>query len=106
MTQRVPFGDRPCVKAVFPMPDGNATVILRPRNDGSTLWLSSVGRRFGDAGFYRVSRSHDGYRVWRVAGLHDLMHLYIDDGGHVRCDHTIRFLGLNVLTLHYRMVSA
>jgi hypothetical protein len=102
-TQRVPAGDLPCVKAVFPMPDGNATVILRPENDGTGLRLTSVGAGFGDAGFYRLQRSGDGVRIWRVAHLHDTMHLYVDQEGCVRCDHRIRFLGVAVMTLHYRM---
>jgi len=42
------------VKVVFPMPAGNATVILRPSLErGGGLRLSSRGARFGDAGFYR-----------------------------------------------------
>jgi hypothetical protein len=107
MTQRVPRDDTPCVKAVFPMPDGNATVVLRPVNDGAGLRLTSVGTGFGDAGFYRLHRSVDGVRVWRVAGLHDTLRLYVDQEGCVRCDHSIRFLGVGVITLHYRMaVSA
>jgi hypothetical protein len=103
MTQRVPDGDRPCVKAVFPMPGGNATVILRPENDGTGLRLSSAGAGFGDAGFYRLQRSGDRVRVWRVAHLHDTFHLYVDQDDAVRGDHEIRFLGMGVITLHYRM---
>lgn len=103
MTQRVPVRGVTCVKAVFPMPDGNATVILRPVNDGADLHLTSVGDAFGDVGFYRLHRSGDGVRVWRVGHLHDTLHLYVDDEGCVRCDHQIRFLGLDVITLQYRM---
>jgi hypothetical protein len=51
MTQRVPRDDLPCVKAVFPMPEGSATVVLRPVNDGTGFRLTSVGSGFGDAGF-------------------------------------------------------
>src|SRR5689334_6679364 len=55
MTERVPGEAAPCVKVVFPMPRGNATVVLRARlePDGALI-LESRGRRFGDAGFYRV----------------------------------------------------
>lgn len=43
------------VKVVFPLPDGSATVVLRPENhlDGSFA-LVSAGDGFGDAGYYRV----------------------------------------------------
>ena len=103
MTQRIPGDDAPCVKAVFPMPDGNATVVLRPVNDGAGLRLTSAGTGFGDAGFYRVQRSGNAFRIWRVAHLHDTFHLYVDQEGHVRGDHEIRFLNVRVTTLHYRM---
>lgn len=83
----------------------DATVILRPVNDGTGFRLTSAGRGFGDASFYRVQRSGDGIRVWRVAHLHETFHLYVDQEGDVRCDHGIRFLRMGVLTLHYRMAS-
>ena len=35
--------------------------------------------------------------------LHDTFRLYVDQEGQVRGDHEIRFLGLRVITLHYRM---
>jgi hypothetical protein len=104
LTQRIPAGGVPCVKAVFPMPDGNATVVLRPENDGSGLRLTSAGSGFGDAGFYRVQRSGGGLCIWRVAQLHDTFHLYVDQEGCVRGDHRIQFLGLDVITLHYRLM--
>ncbi len=39
MTQRNPRDAVPCVKAVFPMPGGNATVVLHPENEGA--WFAS-----------------------------------------------------------------
>lgn len=42
-----------CVKAVFPLPNGNATVIMNPRVEANgALTLDSSGKNFGDAGFY------------------------------------------------------
>jgi hypothetical protein len=106
MTQRLPADGVTCVKAVFPMPDGNATVVLRPVNDGTGLRLIAAGNEFGDPGFYRVQRSGDGVRIWRVAHLIDSFHVYVDGEGCVRCDHRISFLGVDVITLHYRMAGA
>ncbi len=104
MTQKPPLHDGACVKVVFPMPDGNATVILRPENDdGTGLRLTSVGRRFGDVGFYRVQREGTALRVWRIRSLHETFRLWVDAEERVRCEHQVRFLGLPVLTLHYRM---
>lgn len=102
MTQQVPSGAT-CVKTVFPMPGGNATVVLRPENEGTGFRLTSAGSGFGDAGFYRVQRSGDGFRIWRVSRLHENFHIYVDQEGFVRGDHQIRFLGVDVTTLHYRI---
>lgn len=42
-----------CIKAVFPLPKGNATVIMKPRvGKNKELILDSSGKNFGDAGFY------------------------------------------------------
>lgn len=105
MTESVPHCDTPCVKVVFPMPAGNATVILRPSIDADgNLRLSSQGRRFGDAGFYRVLKTGaDRLLVWRVTTLHEEFRVYVDDAKILRCDHSIRFLGMPVLHLHYRI---
>lgn len=42
-----------CIKAIFPLPKGNATVIMKPSvGTNSELFLDSSGKKFGDAGFY------------------------------------------------------
>lgn len=108
MTSRVPLSERPCVKVVFPMPRGNATVILRPSVDeAGGFELSSEGTGFGDVGFYRVQTIGDGkLRVWRVRTLKEHFRVYVDDHGTLRCDHRVSFLGLPVLHLHYRIEAA
>ncbi|MGH9885358.1 MAG: hypothetical protein ACREBE_07505 [bacterium] len=106
MTERVPHEDGPCVKVVFPMPNGNATVILRARAEDGALTLDSGGGRFGGAGFYRVQgRGRERLRIWRIATLRERFRVYVDDAGVLRCDHAIRFLGLPVIALHYKLVS-
>lgn len=104
-TTVVPRTGRTCVKVVFPMPDGNATVILEPRNnEEGDLELTSSGSGFGDVGFYRVQRiDAERMRVWRIRTLREHFRLYVDKSGTLRCDHRIRFLGLPVLQLHFRM---
>lgn len=105
MTESVPAHASPCVKVVFPMPGGNATVILRPEIDGDgSFVLDSSGAAFGDVGFYRLQRSGEGWlRVWRIRTLKERFSLYVDDDGVLRCDHVIGFLGLPVLKLHFRI---
>jgi hypothetical protein len=108
MTARVPHCDGACVKVVFPCPNGSATVILRPSIDANGhLRLSSRGSRFGDAGFYRLDRiDDDRLRVWRVSTLHEEFRVYVDDSDVLRCDHSVSFLGMPVLHLHYRIEPA
>jgi hypothetical protein len=107
MSERVPGETGPCVKVVFPMPNGNATVILRPENDGDALVLDSSGKQFGAAGFYRVqARANDSICVWRIRTLKEHFRVFVDREGTLRCDHTVRFLGMPVLTLHYKIVRA
>jgi hypothetical protein len=104
MTEVVPHEPAPCIKVVFPMPEGNATVILRPHVIDGALELDSGGGRFGGAGFYRVQARDDRrVRVWRVRTLKEHFRVYVDAQGVLRCDHAVRFLGLPVLRLHYKM---
>ena len=80
-------------------------MILRPSIDANgDLILSSKGKRFGDAGFYRLQRlDGDRMRVWRVSTLREEFRVYVDDEGVLRCDHSIGFMGMPVLQLHYRI---
>ena len=98
-------GGPPCVKVSFPVPNGSATVFLRPeaRPDGSFRLLSR-GRRFGDPGFYRMVRSGpDHWRVRYFRSLHEEFHVHVDDRGELRTEHAVRFLGMTTLRLHYKI---
>lgn len=105
MVGHTPHGDKPAVKVVFPMPNGNATVILRPGLDrDGNFELSSAGQAFGDVGFYRIHARRGGVlRVWRIRTLKEHFKVYVDEAGDLRCDHQVRFLGMPVLHLHYRI---
>lgn len=53
-----------CIKAVFPLPNGNATVIMLPHVEkNGHLILDSSGKRFGDAGFYFLLKDSKG-KYW------------------------------------------
>lgn len=100
-----PGATGPCVKTVFPLPNGNAIVILRPegRPDGSLILLSE-GRRFGDPGFYFTVHRPDGSVTARyLRSFRERLHVFADDGGVVRADHTMSLWGLRCLHLHYRL---
>jgi hypothetical protein len=103
-TTGLPGEEQPCVKVTFPC-YGSSSVYLRPeaRADGS-FGLRSDGGAFGRAGFYRVLESgHDAWRVRNFKTLHELFHVYVDEDGVLRTDHTITFVGLTILRLHYKM---
>lgn len=101
---QLPGEENPCVKVTFPC-RGSANVYLRPvqHADGS-FGLDSSGSAWGRSGFYRVVGSVNGQRRVRyIKTLHELFHVYVDDEEVLRVDHTISFLGLTILRLHYKM---
>jgi hypothetical protein len=102
-TCRVPNHAGPCVRVVFPLPNGNAIVIMRPvaRDDGSLL-LVSAGDGFGSPGFYFTV--HRKGVVWAkyVRGLRESIHVFGSPDG-VRADHVLSLFGATFLRLHYRL---
>jgi hypothetical protein len=103
----VPGEKIPCVKVTFPC-NGSANVYLRPvEHPDGCFGLDSSGSLWGRAGFYRVVRAGaDHWRVRHVKTLHELFHVYVDDEGVLRTEHTISFLGLTIIRLHYKMSLA
>jgi hypothetical protein len=104
-TERPAAFPDPCVKVSFPLPLGSATVFLRPeaRPDGS-FTLTSSGSHFGDPGFYRLLEvDADRWKVRYIRSLREFFHVYVDGAGALRTDHVVRFLGLTVLRLHYKL---
>jgi hypothetical protein len=94
-----------CVRVVFPLPNGNAMVLMRPElhADGSVSVISS-GRTFGDPGFYFTVRAGE-HHVWAryVRSLRESIHVYSAEPGTVRADHGLTLWGHSVLRLHYRL---
>ena len=104
-TCRVPGFDGRCVRVVFPLPNGNAIVIMRPiaHSDGS-LTLISSGDRFGDPGFYFTVHDADGALHARyLRSFRETIHVYGAPEGGVRADHVLTIWGLTFLRLHYRL---
>lgn len=106
-TTQIPGEANPCVKVTFPC-RGSANVYLRPRSysDGS-FGLVSTGAAFGRSGFYRiVEAGKDAWRVRNFTTLHEIFRVYVDQEDVLRTDHTITFVGLTILRLHYKMTLA
>jgi hypothetical protein len=98
----IPGHDGPCVKVVFPLPNGNATILLRPRVDADGGFsLVSDGRRFGDPGFYfTVVADPDACWVRYVRTMKESLSLRAEAEG-VAATHRFRVFGLPFLELQY-----
>lgn len=102
-TATLPGRARRSVKVVFPLPNGNLIVLLRPElADDGGLHLVSSGRRFGDEGAYLVVHNRETVTARRIP-VPERFHVYIDDEGLLRADHVIRFYRLEVIRFHYRL---
>ena len=102
---KVPKHPSPCVKVVFPLPNGNAIVLMKTiANPDGSLTLQSAGESFGCPGFYFVVHEENG-NVWAryVKSLQEEIHVYQAELGVVRADHRLWFCGIEFLRLHYRM---
>jgi hypothetical protein len=104
-TVNVPGESDPCVKVTFPC-NGSANVYLRPiAHPNGSFGLDSSGSAWGRSGFYRLAASGDDHwRVRYVRTLHELFHVYVDNENILRVDHTISFLGMSIIRLHYKML--
>lgn len=93
------------VKVAFPLPNGNAIVLMRPEigSDGS-LTLSSIGKGFGDAGFY-FTLHKPGLRARYLKHFRETIHVYASESEEVRADHVLKLFGVIFLRLHYRLIK-
>jgi hypothetical protein len=102
---KLPGHDNPCVKVVFPLPNGNAIVVMRTecQPDGSFV-VKSAGDGFGEPGFYFTVHGESGI-VWAryVRALRESIHVFPSESGELRADHVLTYFGATFLRLHYRM---
>lgn len=94
-----------CMKVVFPLPNGNAAVIMKPiqHSDGS-LTLISSGNKLGEPGFYFIVKKN-GNEAWvkYIRAMKESIHVYVDEAEDLRADHVLKLWGVTFLKLHYRM---
>lgn len=106
-TCEVPNFNGKFLKVIFPLPNGNAIVIMRREIliNGS-LRLCSDGKKFGDNGFYFTLTNHNG-KYWSrfVKSMHEWITVYVDDENILRADHNLKFYGMPFLNLHYKMIE-
>ncbi len=102
-----PRAEGPCLRVVFPLPNGHAAVIMHPEagTDGS-FTIRCDGRRLGDPGFYFFVESPRGSgrgRARIVRTMKETIRVFVDESGGLRADHELRIWGTRYLELHYRM---
>ncbi len=93
------------LKVTFPLPNGNAQVLMRKEVlDGGALLLSSDGKKFGESGFYFTLRNQRGnWWVKHVKSMHEWIKVFEDEKGILRAEHILHFHGAKFLELHYKM---
>jgi hypothetical protein len=93
-----------CIKAIFPLPNGNATVILTPMvgNNGELI-LESAGNRFGDSGFYFLLKDSKG-ELWikYIKSFKDSI-VVRNENENVTATQTLTLWNLRVLQFEYKI---
>ncbi|MDT4935434.1 MAG: hypothetical protein QOK11_3326 [Pseudonocardiales bacterium] len=103
-TATLPGQTQPSVRVVFPLPRGSLPVFLSPSADSSRgLHLRSPLGPFGADGAYLVLNRTDGTLNARRIPIAEHFHVYADDDGDLRTDHSLRLWGVPAVRLHYRM---
>jgi len=100
---RIPSGEI-CVKAVFPLPKGNATVIMKPSvNQQNELILDSSGKQFGDAGFYFLLNDAKG-NFWAefISSFTDKL-IVSEKNGNLTAKQTLKLWNLKVAEFDYEL---
>ena len=97
-----------CLKVVFPLPRGNATVVMNVHvSEDGALSLVSKGAKFGDAGFYfLLTNSKDRYFAKYIPTLNETIRVFVDEEGVLRADHVVNMCSTKALHLHYKIVKA
>lgn len=93
-----------CIKAVFPLPKGNATVILHPVvGANGSLTLESAGKKIGDAGFYFLLNDTKG-NTWThfIKSFRDRL-IISAEKDHLSAEQTLTLWNKRVLTFNYKI---
>jgi hypothetical protein len=99
---QVPGCADPCVKVVFPLPNGNAILFLRPEaQPDRSFSLTSAGQRFGDPGFYFTIHTPRGVYACYLRTFKESIRVYTAEDGFVHADHLLALWRVTFLRLHY-----
>ncbi|HMR82201.1 MAG TPA: hypothetical protein PKE30_03680 [Niabella sp.] len=101
---KLPSGET-CIKAVFPLPKGNATVIMSPSvGTKGELILNSCGKKFGDAGFYFLLNDSKGnYWAQFISSFQDRLTVRCEND-HISAEQLLTLWHQRVARLNYKIV--
>ena len=97
----IPSG-KTCIKAIFPLPNGSATVILTPKvGKNGELILESAGNRIGDSGFYFLLKDSKG-QLWTkyIKSFKDKL-VVRSENENITASQTLTLWNLRVLKFEY-----
>jgi hypothetical protein len=98
----LPNGGR-MLKVQFPLPNGNATVIMRPEViENGELLLTASGETFGSDGFYFQVHGPQVIHLRFVRSVHEQIHVFEDDRG-LAASHSFNLFGFRCFHSTYRM---
>ncbi|SHI95500.1 hypothetical protein SAMN04488096_10673 [Mesonia phycicola] len=100
-TCTIPSG-KTCIKAIFPLPNGNATVILEPYvGEKGELILKSSGKKVGDSGFYFLLKDVNN-TLWLkyIKSFKDQL-IVSEIEGELIVEQKLTLWGINVLKFNY-----
>jgi hypothetical protein len=96
-----------CVKAIFPLPKGNATVILQPKvGNNQELILQSAGKKFGDPGFYFLlnDAKNNNWSLFHSSFTDELVVSEMDQ--ELQAKQTMKLWNVPVVTFEYTLVTS
>ncbi|MEK6477220.1 hypothetical protein WJR50_06790 [Catalinimonas sp. 4WD22] len=102
-TCKLPSG-KTCIKAVFPLPKGNATVIMSPSvGPNGELRLNSSGKKFGDPGFYFLLNDSKGdFWCQYIRSFRDQLIVNLSEGN-IFAEQTLTLWHQHVLQFNYQI---
>lgn len=103
---RLPSGEL-AVKAIFPLPRGNATVVFRATVDAQgNLDLLSAGQDYGEPGFYFLVEDSSGC-LWKhyLPSFRENIRVFEDDHGVLQAAHSMSLWSRQVYHLNYRITE-
>ena len=102
---KLPSG-KTCIKAVFPLPKGNATVIMSPGvGTKGELILNSSGKKFGDAGFYFLLNDSKGnYWAQFIRSFRDRLTVS-SEKDHISAEQILTLWHRRVAKFNYKIVK-